>query len=67
MSGYEPVGSRKIDGKWLIAHEHFSVPFYMDGSYKPQLISAVKCSGTSNSVEAVNNLKYKTLCFYIHK
>ena len=25
---------RKIDGKWMITHEHFSVPFYMDGSYK---------------------------------
>jgi ketosteroid isomerase-like protein len=25
---------RKINGKWLIAHEHVSVPFYMDGSYK---------------------------------
>jgi uncharacterized protein (TIGR02246 family) len=23
---------RKIDGKWLISHEHVSVPFYMDGS-----------------------------------
>jgi ketosteroid isomerase-like protein len=23
---------RKINGKWLIAHEHISVPFYMDGS-----------------------------------
>jgi ketosteroid isomerase-like protein len=27
-------GFRKIDGKWLITHEHVSVPFYMDGSYK---------------------------------
>lgn len=25
---------RKIDGEWRIAHEHASVPFYMDGSYK---------------------------------
>jgi ketosteroid isomerase-like protein len=23
---------RKINGKWLIAHEHISVPLYMDGS-----------------------------------
>ncbi|MDD5577715.1 MAG: SgcJ/EcaC family oxidoreductase [Methylobacter sp.] len=23
---------RKIDGKWLITHEHISVPLYMDGS-----------------------------------
>jgi len=23
---------RKIGGEWLIAHEHSSVPFYMDGS-----------------------------------
>lgn len=26
------VGFRKIGGKWMIIHEHFSVPFYMDGS-----------------------------------
>jgi uncharacterized protein (TIGR02246 family) len=25
---------RKIDGRWRITHEHSSVPFYMDGSYK---------------------------------
>jgi ketosteroid isomerase-like protein len=25
---------RKIGGAWKIAHEHTSVPFYMDGSYK---------------------------------
>jgi len=25
---------RKIDGKWEIVHEHQSVPFYMDGSYR---------------------------------
>jgi uncharacterized protein (TIGR02246 family) len=25
---------RRIDGKWKIAHEHQSVPFYMDGSYR---------------------------------
>jgi uncharacterized protein (TIGR02246 family) len=25
---------RKIDGKWKIVHEHRSVPFYMDGSYR---------------------------------
>ena len=23
---------RKTDGKWMVAHEHVSVPFYMDGS-----------------------------------
>jgi uncharacterized protein (TIGR02246 family) len=28
------VGLRKIDGKWSIVHEHLSVPFYMDGSYR---------------------------------
>jgi uncharacterized protein (TIGR02246 family) len=28
------IGCRKIAGKWQIAHEHASVPFYMDGSYK---------------------------------
>jgi ketosteroid isomerase-like protein len=25
---------RKINGKGLITHEHVSVPFYMDGSYR---------------------------------
>ena len=25
---------RKIDGEWMVAHEHTSVPFYMDGSYR---------------------------------
>ncbi len=25
---------RKVDGRWLIAHEHISVPFYMDGSFR---------------------------------
>jgi ketosteroid isomerase-like protein len=28
------AGFRKIDGNWLITHEHVSVPFYMDGSDK---------------------------------
>lgn len=28
------LGLRKIDGRWMIVHEHESVPFYMDGSYK---------------------------------
>jgi ketosteroid isomerase-like protein len=27
-------GFRKISGTWKIVHEHESVPFYMDGSYK---------------------------------
>jgi uncharacterized protein (TIGR02246 family) len=25
---------RRIDGAWKVTHEHASVPFYMDGSYK---------------------------------
>lgn len=28
------VGFCKIDGKWMITHEHSSVPMYMDGSDK---------------------------------
>lgn len=28
------VCCRKLNGKWVIAHEHLSVPFYMDGSYR---------------------------------
>jgi uncharacterized protein (TIGR02246 family) len=28
------VCCRKSDGKWKIVHEHQSVPFYMDGSYR---------------------------------
>jgi PhnB protein len=25
---------RRLDGRWKVAHEHTSVPFYMDGSYR---------------------------------
>jgi len=25
---------RKMNGKWKVTHEHISVPFYMDGSYR---------------------------------
>jgi uncharacterized protein (TIGR02246 family) len=28
------VCCRKSDGKWKIVHEHQSVPFYMDGTYR---------------------------------
>jgi ketosteroid isomerase-like protein len=28
------LGLRKIDGHWLITHEHQSVPFEMDGSFR---------------------------------
>jgi uncharacterized protein (TIGR02246 family) len=28
------LGLRRLDGKWLIVHEHASVPFYMDGSFR---------------------------------
>ncbi len=28
------VGLRRIDGRWRVTHEHASVPFYMDGSYR---------------------------------
>jgi ketosteroid isomerase-like protein len=28
------IGLHKIDDVWLIMHEHVSVPFYMDGSYR---------------------------------
>jgi len=28
------VGLRRIDGQWKVTHEHASVPFYMDGSYR---------------------------------
>ena len=28
------VGFRRIDGTWKITHQHNSVPFLMDGSYK---------------------------------
>jgi uncharacterized protein (TIGR02246 family) len=28
---------RKVDGAWLIAHEHRSTPFYMDGSFRAAL------------------------------
>jgi len=28
------VGLRRVDGRWLVAHEHDSVPFEMDGSLR---------------------------------
>jgi ketosteroid isomerase-like protein len=28
------LGLRRLNGEWLIVHEHASVPFYMDGSFK---------------------------------
>ena len=30
----QTLGFRKIDGDWKIVHEHTSVPFYMDGTFK---------------------------------
>lgn len=30
----ETLGLRKVGGEWKIAHQHQSVPFYMDGSFK---------------------------------
>lgn len=31
------LGLRRVDGRWLIAHEHTSTPFYMDGSLRAAL------------------------------
>jgi ketosteroid isomerase-like protein len=31
------IGFRKVEGRWRIAHEHVSVPFYMDGSERAAL------------------------------
>lgn len=31
------LGFRKVGGAWKIAHEHESVPFHMDGSFKAAL------------------------------
>ncbi|HEX2271717.1 MAG TPA: SgcJ/EcaC family oxidoreductase [Pyrinomonadaceae bacterium] len=28
------IGFQRRDGKWLVTHEHISVPFYMDGSFR---------------------------------
>jgi ketosteroid isomerase-like protein len=28
------IGYRKVERRWTVVHEHVSVPFYMDGSYK---------------------------------
>jgi PhnB protein len=30
----QTLSFRKIDGQWKIAHQHDSVPFYMDGSFR---------------------------------
>jgi ketosteroid isomerase-like protein len=31
------VGLRKLNERWLITHEHYSVPFYMEPPYKASL------------------------------
>jgi ketosteroid isomerase-like protein len=31
------LGLRRIDGDWVITHEHQSTPFYMDGSFRAAL------------------------------
>ncbi|HEV8566689.1 MAG TPA: nuclear transport factor 2 family protein [Actinoplanes sp.] len=31
------LGLRKIDGRWLVTHEHSSVPFEMDGSFRASI------------------------------
>ena len=31
------IGFQKTDGEWLVNHEHVSVPFYMDGSFRAAL------------------------------
>lgn len=31
------IGYRKDEGRWIVVHEHVSVPFYMDGSRKAAL------------------------------
>jgi PhnB protein len=30
----QTFGFRRLEGAWKIAHQHESVPFYMDGSYR---------------------------------
>jgi PhnB protein len=30
----QTLGLRRTDGAWRIAHQHASVPFYMDGSFR---------------------------------
>jgi len=30
----QTLSFRKVNGTWKIAHEHTSVPFYMDGSFR---------------------------------
>jgi ketosteroid isomerase-like protein len=37
MSGCATVGFHKRDDKWMITHEHYSVPFYMKPPYKASL------------------------------
>jgi ketosteroid isomerase-like protein len=31
------LGLRRIDGRWLVTHEHQSVPFEMDGSFRASI------------------------------
>ena len=34
MWARQTIGLQKVDGTWKIAHDHHSVPFYMDGSLR---------------------------------
>jgi ketosteroid isomerase-like protein len=38
----ETFGLRKVEGTWLIVHDHESVPFYMDGSFRAAVDLAPK-------------------------
>lgn len=31
------IGFQRTEGEWLVNHEHVSVPFYMDGSFRAAL------------------------------
>ena len=31
------LGLRKVDGRWLVTHEHESVPFEMDGTFRASI------------------------------
>jgi hypothetical protein len=38
---------RRVDGRWRIVHDHSSVPFYLDGSYR----AAVELGGRPTSIQ----------------
>ena len=60
------VGFRKIEGRWLVTHEHVSTPFYMDGSLRAAVdLSpdyARSCLTAPRQLEVIVEIKRRLRC-----